>query len=29
MKFLKKPVLVKKGDGEKPDIRGKKGLPPK
>lgn len=30
MKFLKKPVLVKKNEGASAsDIRGKKGLPPK
>lgn len=29
MKFLKKPVLVKKSDNPTSDIRGKKGLPPK
>ena len=29
MKFLKKPVLVKKGPEGPSDIRAKKGLPPK
>jgi len=29
MKFLKKPILVKKNEGGTTDIRAKKGLPPK
>jgi katanin p60 ATPase-containing subunit A1 len=29
MKFLKKPVLVKRNEGPPTDIRNKKGLPPK
>ena len=29
MKFLKKPILVKKNEGGATDIRAKKGLPPK
>ena len=29
MKFMKKPILVKKNESAGTDIRGKKGLPPK